>query len=285
MHYYKRNIGDYHRKAGRLSMLEHGAYTLLIDACYDREKFPTRDQAMVWCLARTPDEVAAVEFVLFTFFDADQDGRYIQNHIIEDLTAYHGNKKTNKRIALEREEKRRKSKQGEHEACTDGDDTSTNLHLTNKPLTNKPLTNNHKPKDIKQERSQVLADFELLWSSFDSAYGEKGSKKNALSQWMKINPDSELFGLIMDGLYKQRSEKQMKQSAGEFYAPFQHVERWLKNRRWEDEISVVNFSRAKPTREQRIEQALNEAFGTSDTGAIEGNFETIIGNGFVELVS
>ena len=37
MHYYKRNIGDYHKKAGRLSMIEHGAYTLLIDACYDRE--------------------------------------------------------------------------------------------------------------------------------------------------------------------------------------------------------------------------------------------------------
>jgi len=29
MHYFKRNIGDYHKKAGRLSMLEHGAYTLL----------------------------------------------------------------------------------------------------------------------------------------------------------------------------------------------------------------------------------------------------------------
>ena len=43
MHYFKRNIGDYHKKAGRLSMLEHGAYTLLIDSCYDRERFPTMD--------------------------------------------------------------------------------------------------------------------------------------------------------------------------------------------------------------------------------------------------
>ena len=39
MHYFKFNIGDYHKKAGRLSMLQHGAYTLLIHACYDREKF------------------------------------------------------------------------------------------------------------------------------------------------------------------------------------------------------------------------------------------------------
>lgn len=40
LHYYKRNIGDYEKKAGRPSMLEHGACTLLIDACYDREQFP-----------------------------------------------------------------------------------------------------------------------------------------------------------------------------------------------------------------------------------------------------
>lgn len=156
MHYYKRNIGDYHRKAGRLSMLEHGAYTLLIDACYDREKFPTRDQAIVWCLARTAEEIAAVDFVLKTFFDIDQQGCYTQNHIVDDLAAYHSNRKTNKRIAIEREEKRRKSMAAEHEACTDGDEALTNRHLTNKPI-----TNNHKP-DIdpaKQSKKITLGKY------------------------------------------------------------------------------------------------------------------------------
>jgi uncharacterized protein YdaU (DUF1376 family) len=46
MHYYKRNLGDYAKKTGRLTMLQHGAYTLLIDSCYDREKFPTLEQAI-----------------------------------------------------------------------------------------------------------------------------------------------------------------------------------------------------------------------------------------------
>lgn len=32
MHHYRRNIGDYHKKAGRLSILQHGVYNLL-DAC------------------------------------------------------------------------------------------------------------------------------------------------------------------------------------------------------------------------------------------------------------
>jgi len=59
MHYYKKNIGDYHKKAGRLTMLQHGAYTLLMDACYDREKFPNRDEALDWLWASSKEEIEA----------------------------------------------------------------------------------------------------------------------------------------------------------------------------------------------------------------------------------
>ena len=82
MHYYKRNIGDYAKKAGKLSMLQHGSYTLLIDACYDREKFPTMDEALDWCWATTPEEIAAVQFVLTKFFSLE-DGRYTQTRILD----------------------------------------------------------------------------------------------------------------------------------------------------------------------------------------------------------
>jgi uncharacterized protein YdaU (DUF1376 family) len=68
MHYYKRNLGDYAKKAGKLSMLQHGAYTVLIDACYDREQFPTMEEAIDWAWASTAQEVEAVEFVLRKFF-------------------------------------------------------------------------------------------------------------------------------------------------------------------------------------------------------------------------
>ena len=78
MHYYKRNLGDYAKKAGRLTMLQHGSYTLLIDACYDREKFPTMDEAIEWAWASTPDEVQAVQFVLSKFFTLE-NGVYVQN--------------------------------------------------------------------------------------------------------------------------------------------------------------------------------------------------------------
>lgn len=141
MHYYKRNIGDYHKKAGRLSILQHGAYTLLIDSCYDRERFPTLEEAIEWAWASTEDERQAVEFVLRRFFTLE-DGIYVQARIMEEIAAYHENSKINKRIALDREEKKRRLLNG---ACTERERL---VHEA--PPNHKPLTINHKPLGEKQ---------------------------------------------------------------------------------------------------------------------------------------
>lgn len=139
MHYFKRNIGDYHKKAGRLTMTEHGAYTLLMDACYDRERFPTEEEAIDWCWARSEEEVAAVKFVLSKFFVLE-DGRYVQQRIADEVAAYHARAETNREIALAREAARKaKREPEEHESCTDG-------HLT---TNQEPLTNNQQTKDQK----------------------------------------------------------------------------------------------------------------------------------------
>jgi uncharacterized protein YdaU (DUF1376 family) len=142
MHYYKRNLGDYAKKAGRLTMLQHGAYTLLIDSCYDRETFPTMDQALEWTWASTEAEVEAVKFVLTRFFTLDKEGCYVQDRILQELLHYHKNADTNKRIADEREARRREK--------------STNrVPSVNEATPNQePLTTNHKPK---RESATVVA--------------------------------------------------------------------------------------------------------------------------------
>ena len=142
LHYFKRNIGDYHKKAGRLSMLQHGAYTLLIDACYDREYFPTIDEAIEWSWASNDEEIAAVKFVLSKFFFL-KDGVYTQNRITEEIEQYHSNSEVNKRIAIEREEKRRLKRlelaRTVEEPCT----------LEHEPPPNQePLTKNQEPINI-----------------------------------------------------------------------------------------------------------------------------------------
>jgi uncharacterized protein YdaU (DUF1376 family) len=144
MHYYKRNIGDYAKKAGRLSMLQHGAYTLLIDACYDRERFPTIQEAIDWTWASSAAEVEAVEFVLGKFFRL-QDGRFIQNRISEDVAAYHATAETNKRIAAEREAKRRAAS------------TNRERGVNEPPPNQEPLTINQEPR-TKKEKAGASAE-------------------------------------------------------------------------------------------------------------------------------
>lgn len=68
VNYWERHIGDYARDAGHLSMLEHGAYTLLLDRYYSTEQPIPADQAHRICRARSKEERAAVDTVLAEFF-------------------------------------------------------------------------------------------------------------------------------------------------------------------------------------------------------------------------
>jgi uncharacterized protein YdaU (DUF1376 family) len=145
MHYYKRNLGDYAKKAGRLTMLQHGAYTLLIDSCYDREIFPTLDQALEWTWASTEAEVEAVKFVLSRFFTLDKDGCYVQDRILQELLEYHAKADTNKRIAIERETKRKEKS------------TNCEQAVDEPPPNHKPITINQEPK-VKTQRGSRLPD-------------------------------------------------------------------------------------------------------------------------------
>ncbi len=84
MNYYKRHIGDYAKKAGHLTPLEHGVYTLLLDAYYDREQAPTHAEAVRISRCRSTDELAALEAVLADFFELVDD-RYVQARVEEEF--------------------------------------------------------------------------------------------------------------------------------------------------------------------------------------------------------
>jgi uncharacterized protein YdaU (DUF1376 family) len=179
MHYFKRNIGDYHKKAGRLSMLEHGAYTLLIDSCYDRERFPTKQDAIDWCWARTPEEVAAVEFVLAKFFEFDGDV-YRQNRISEEIEAYHKNALTNKKIAQDREAKRKRAING---ASTKREQSVDEAPPNQEPITNnqEPLTKD-KPKPSTLTTDNLIRDFGVAEQVAKDYMAIRKAKRSPLTQ-------------------------------------------------------------------------------------------------------
>lgn len=154
MHYYKKNIGDYAKKTGRLTMLQHGAYTLLIDSCYDRERFPTMEEAIEWTWASSTEEIEAVKFVLSRFFTLDSENQYVQDRILQELLEYHSKADKNKQIAIQREANRRLN-------STNRAQTVDESPPNHKPITNKPLTTNH-IKDIAPPEG-VASD---LWKDY-----------------------------------------------------------------------------------------------------------------------
>jgi uncharacterized protein YdaU (DUF1376 family) len=139
MHYFKRNIGDYHKKAGRLTMLQHGAYTLLLDSCYDREEFPTMEMAIDWVWASSEAETEAVKFVLNKFFVLEE-GVFVQYRIQDELERYHKNASTNQRIAMEREAKRKEKR------------TKREPIVNEAPPNQEPLTTNQEPIKSKVDK-------------------------------------------------------------------------------------------------------------------------------------
>jgi len=163
MHWYKKNIGDYNRKAGKLSLLQHGVYNVLIDSCYDREKFPTMNEAIDWTWASTEAEIEALQFVLGKFFKC-VNGVYVQQHIFEDLQRYKGVCMANSVTATNREKKKRsvagrartgtkRSKKSTSRAKNTTKREHTVHESSPKPVTSnqEPVTSNHILKNLQKE--------------------------------------------------------------------------------------------------------------------------------------
>lgn len=219
MHYYKRNIGDYAKKAGRLSMLQHGSYTLLIDACYDREHFPTLEEAIEWTWASTDEEIAAVTFVLGRFFTLE-DGVYVQHRIKEEIAEYHGKVETNKRIAIERETKRRENSTNRAQVVH-GSSRSDN----EPPPNQEPRTKNQEPINPNAASPDGFAEF---WS----AYPKKVGKGDAEKAWRKAQPLlANKMPDVLAAIRAAAATDQWRKDGGQ-YIP--NPATWLNQRRWED---------------------------------------------------
>src|SRR5687768_6580586 len=84
MNYYERHLGDYAKDTAHLSMLEHGAYNLLLDRYYGTEVGIPADQVYRVARARTKEERAAVDVVLGEFFEL-KDGAWTKGRCDEEI--------------------------------------------------------------------------------------------------------------------------------------------------------------------------------------------------------
>lgn len=119
MNFYKHHLGDYAQATGHLSFVEDAAYSRLLRKYYAEEKPIPGDLKAAQRLvgARTREEKEAVQTVLEEFFEFDPESNVWRNkRAEEELSKAAAQAETNRRIAEEREA--RKRARNEHDQST-----------------------------------------------------------------------------------------------------------------------------------------------------------------------
>lgn len=143
MYYYSHHIGDFDLATRHLTRIERSIYRDLIEVYYDTEKQLTLDTQLLCrrILARSTDEVTAVEQVLKEFFLKSPTGWY-HGRCEKEIELYQ--KSTSQKAMAGRASAA--AKEARKQQAINGVSTAVE-HANNGTSTNhKPLTNNHKPE-------------------------------------------------------------------------------------------------------------------------------------------
>lgn len=157
MYYYTRHIGDYAASTAHLSMLEHGAYQLLLDQHYLTEKPLPSDIALLSRIVRATSkpEIAAIKAVLAEFWIETEDG-WAQKRAQSEMLKYHEKSAVNKasgslggRPRKEKTETERKPN-GLANGLANGNRTVLKTQTIQNP-NQEPITNNQEESIVQQQ--------------------------------------------------------------------------------------------------------------------------------------
>lgn len=235
MNYYKFNIGDYAAATRHLTMLEHGAYRLLLDVYYTSEQPIPLDikAAARKAGARTKDEVQAVETVLREFFTETQDG-WTHARCETEIAAYQQKAETNRVVG-----KRGGRPKKETQTVSDGNPEKTQtvsggfpektLTTNQEPITNTPIPPAKMPG--------VEERFERFWQTYPRKVGKDAAKR----AFEKRKPDERLLAAMLAAVALQSQTDEWRKEGGQFIP---HPATWLNQGRWQDEVAGPEVTNA-----------------------------------------
>ena len=244
MNFYKRFIGDYQRDTGHLSVLEHGAYTLLLDAFYATERPLPENKNTLYRLVRanTKREREAVDFVLSEFWSLE-GGKWLNRRALTEIEKASTQAETNRIIATNRESNRatNRSTNRDTNRATKGQPSHSHSQ------TPEPVTSKQPPKPP----AHKLADVPEGFSHWYDAYPRKHGKHAAIKAWKKIKPSKTAAALMTTAIRNQVDQHHFQNGRGEDFIP--NPATWLNQGRWEDELAPP-----PETSEQSRERAIDE---------------------------
>lgn len=210
MKYYKHHLGDYATRTQHLSVIEHGAYRLLMDAYYTAEKPLTLDMNRLCLMIRatTVSEKKAVFSILNEFFlktEAGWQHRRIDAEIEEYMEIVNRNKANGNKGGRPKKT----------QSVSSGEPKQNPNH--------KPLTTNHKNTNT------------LRFAEFWSVYPKKIQKPQCLSKWESKNLDSVADQILSHVTAMAQSDQWIKEK-GQFCP---NPLTYLNQERWEQDAPSV----------------------------------------------
>jgi len=152
-------MADYLSKTGSLSILEHGAYNLMLDAYYSSEKPLPADYKLLYrlCRAMSASERAAVKSVADAYFPVGQDGMRHNERADKELAVAKSTIEKQRISGVEAANKRwgneRKLNESTHRSTHRSIDGS---EIQPSTTNHQPLTVNHQPPASNHQPSQPL---------------------------------------------------------------------------------------------------------------------------------
>ena len=105
------------------------------------------------------------------------------------------------------------------------------------------------------KRIKYPEHFERLWKSLDPDYGALGNKKKALEAFIAKEIDDDDVDYILQQYEKQRRIKEVQRMRGDFSPNFPHIERYLRDERFDDEISIHDYKQKQHGKLSKSDQA------------------------------
>jgi uncharacterized protein YdaU (DUF1376 family) len=228
MNYYRRYIGDYQRDTMHLSLVEHGAFTMLLDSYYAQGGDLPETDSVLFRLTRaiSDDEKEAVLRVADQFFPVAENSRRRNARADRELAA------AIPRIKSARENGAkggRPSRLANLSATTNATKSATHPDSESEPESkaHQPPTSNHQPPSPSHQRENAHAGFEEFWER----YPRKANRARALEQWNALAPNAKLRKAMLAALDQHRRSRQWSEPQ---FIP--HASTWLMLSRWEDEV-------------------------------------------------
>lgn len=238
MNFYKRYPGDYIRDTAHLSLMEHGAYTLLLDHCYSTERsLPADPQALFRiCRAFSPEEQAAVVSAADQFFPLGDDGLRHNARFIRQLP----DEQKGRDVARENGKRggRPRKPSGFNDENPAGYENETQRGAEKKPSgkappTPYPLPHVSKPNGLDKHIAKKVTDspeeFEQAWREYPNRPG--ASKQAALKAWKArindgVKPEEIVEGVKRYARYCEinRTESRFIKHPATFFGPDMHFQ-------------------------------------------------------------